>query len=81
MQKNLKLSVLGLMLEETKRALPPSRERLAILLGLSLETVDDALVELEREGIVDARRARFTMIGLAFASAMRPAARRSELAA
>jgi DNA-binding transcriptional regulator YhcF (GntR family) len=81
MQKNLKLSVLGLMLEETKRSVPPSRERLAILLGVSLETVATALVELEKEGLVDASRARFTMIGLVFASAMRPAASRAELAA
>jgi hypothetical protein len=78
MQNATALSLFHLMFDEARRTQPPSRERLSLLLGVSLETIQMALVSLEGAGLVDASRARLTMTGLAVAAAARPAsARRS----
>jgi Mn-dependent DtxR family transcriptional regulator len=71
MQNPLSLSLFHLMFDEARRSQPPSRDRLGLLLGVSLESIDAALVSLERRGLVDARRARLTMSGLAIAAATR----------
>jgi Mn-dependent DtxR family transcriptional regulator len=75
MQNKFEFTVLRAMFDEAKCALPPNPDRLAELLGVSRETVDGALRALDRAGLADAGRARLTMVGLAFAAAMRPAPR------
>ena len=50
MQKPTALSLFHLMFDEARRTQPPSRERLSLLLGVSLETIQTALVSLEGAG-------------------------------
>jgi Mn-dependent DtxR family transcriptional regulator len=71
MQNSFSLSVLHLMYDEARKTLPPSRGRIAKLLGASVGDVDEALAVLERAGLVDARRATLTFPGLAVAAASR----------
>ena len=73
MQTPTALSLFHLMFDEARRTQPPSRDRLSLLLGVSLETLQTALMSLETAGLVDASRARLTMTGLAVAAAARPA--------
>jgi hypothetical protein len=72
MQTTFALRVFHLMFDEARRSLPPSRERLALLLRAPREVVDMALLRLERAGLADAGRARLTLPGLAVAAATRP---------
>ncbi|HEX7668217.1 MAG TPA: hypothetical protein VF395_01470 [Polyangiaceae bacterium] len=76
MQNPTALSLFHLMFDEARRTRPPSRERLSLLLGVSLETIQTALVSLQGAGLVDATRARLTMAGLAIAAAVHPAVSR-----
>jgi hypothetical protein len=71
MQNELNLRVLRLMFGEAQRSLPPSRDKMASLLGVSRDAIDRALFGLERAGLADAERARLTMMGLGFAAATR----------
>lgn len=73
MQNSFSLGVLHLMYDEARKSLPPSRARIAKLLGASVGDVDEALEVLDRAGLVDARRARLTFPGLAVAAASRAA--------
>jgi hypothetical protein len=77
MQTPTALSLFHLMFDEARRSQPPSRERLCLLLGLSVESLESALVSLERVGLVDASRARLTMHGLTIAAATRPVSERA----
>jgi hypothetical protein len=78
MQNATALSLFHLMFDEARRTQPPSRERLSLLLGVSLETIQMALLSLQGAGLVDASRARLTMVGLAIAAAARPAVARRQ---
>jgi DNA-binding FadR family transcriptional regulator len=62
------------MFQEAHASRPPSLLRLAMLLGVPRDDVQDALDVLEKQGLVDARRARLTFIGLAVAASTRAAA-------
>ena len=66
-------SVLRLMFVEARKSAPPSRKRLAALLGASQTSIDQALAELEQRGFADARRGRLTLVGLAVAAATQSA--------
>jgi DNA-binding transcriptional MocR family regulator len=68
MQNTFALRLLRALFVEARRSRPPGKGRLALLLRASIDDVEAALVQLERRGLVDARRARLTFAGLAVAS-------------
>ena len=70
MQNKVAIHALRLMFEEAKHTVPPSRERLQTLLRIDRTTLERALLDLERAGLVNARCARLTLPGLAVAASM-----------
>ncbi|MEM1414863.1 MAG: hypothetical protein AAGH15_08180 [Myxococcota bacterium] len=67
----LLLGILDALLHLAEK--PRSVAELALGQGVSVVAAGDALVSLERRGLVDAERLRLTMHGLAAASALRAA--------
>ena len=68
-------TVLGLLFTMASEGCPADRFLLAAELGLSDRQVDELLEQLDRAGLVNARRVRLTMTGLAVAVSL-PRARR-----
>jgi len=81
MQKSFLARVLVAMFEQAQASSPPGLLRLSRLLSEDPETIERALLQLEKQGFVDAARARLTFSGLTVAVSARAALASRTLAA
>lgn len=70
MQLSPSLAVLQLIFVMSAETLPITRSVLANRLGLTGSALQEHLLVLERRGLIDARRLRLTLPGLALAVSM-----------
>ncbi len=79
MNDDIAIQVLATMYDQQQRDQRPDAGSIARDLGVRATRVAEAILHLERRGLVDAGRARLTMTGLAAAAALSLHARRAPL--